>query len=214
MAEKSKGQQLLENAYKLATPDDSVRYYNAFAATYDEDFAAALGWHTPKTIAAIYREQATAADVPIADIGCGTGIVAEALGYPPEDIDGIDISDAMLAKAQAKGLYRATIKADLTGPLGPLGQGYGAVVSAGTFTTGHLGPEVLEALLQIARPGAWFVIGVKRTFFEAAGFGPVLDAMVARGAISGVRRIETPIYDRTDHAHAADTAEVLCFRKS
>ena len=88
MAEKSKGQSLLENAYKLATPDDNKAYYDEFASTYDDDFATALGWHYPQAIASIYRDQATDQDRPIADVGCGTGLVAEALGYAPDDIDG------------------------------------------------------------------------------------------------------------------------------
>ena len=68
MIEKSAGQSLLENAYKLSTPEDSVGYYNAFASSYDTDFADALGWHYPAAIAATYRDAATATDAPIADI--------------------------------------------------------------------------------------------------------------------------------------------------
>jgi len=102
MAKKSKGQSLLENAYKLATPDDNQTYYDEFASSYDADFATALGWHYPMAIASVYRNAAMGHDRPIADIGCGTGLVAEALGCAPKDIDGIDISDEMLAKAKEK----------------------------------------------------------------------------------------------------------------
>ncbi len=41
--EKSAGQTLLENAYKLSTPADNAEYYDAFASTYDTDFADTLG---------------------------------------------------------------------------------------------------------------------------------------------------------------------------
>ena len=58
MIEKSAGQTLLENAYKLSTPEDNVDYYDAFASTYDTDFADALGWHYPAAIAAAYRDPA------------------------------------------------------------------------------------------------------------------------------------------------------------
>ena len=103
MTGKSKGQSLLENAYKLATPDDNKIYYDEFADTYDSDFADVLGWHYPKAIAAIYRDHATKDDLPIADIGCGTGFVAQALARPSQDIDGIDISAEMLRMAKSKG---------------------------------------------------------------------------------------------------------------
>ena len=214
MEKKSKGQRLLENAYKLATPDDNKVYYDEFAATYDADFASALGWHYPRAIASAYQTLAKTTDRPIADIGCGTGLVAEALGCAPENIDGIDISDEMLAIAKEKGLYRSTIKIDLTASLDPIKNGYGAVVSAGTFTSGHLGPEPLEPLLDIAKPGGLFVIGVNKAFFVEAGFDPFINDMESRGVISGLHMIEAPMYDREGHDHSADMAYVLCFRKT
>ena len=42
---------------------------------------------------------------------------------------------------------------DLTGALNMITVTYGAVLSAGTFTHGHLGPGPLRNLLDIARPG-------------------------------------------------------------
>ena len=70
MIKKSAGQTLLENAYKPASPDPNVAYYNAFAPTYDMEFADELGWHYPAAIAEIYRDACTTTDTPIADIGC------------------------------------------------------------------------------------------------------------------------------------------------
>ncbi|GAB5448298.1 class I SAM-dependent DNA methyltransferase [Gymnodinialimonas sp.] len=212
MSDKSKGQSLLENAYRLATPDDNAAYYAAFAASYDEDFADALGYRYPQAIAAIYRDQASAEDHPIADIGCGTGLVAEALGKGAGEIDGVDISAEMLAVARSKGLYRTTIQADLTGDIGRIQNDYGAVLSAGTFTNGHLGPDRLEPLLAIAKPGALFVIGVNAAFFARAGFEPVIRDLEARGRIVDLRMIEVPIYEGAGHDHADDTAYAVRWR--
>lgn len=214
MTDKGKGQTLLENAYKLATPEDNKDYYRAFASTYDDDFARALGWHYPLAIASIYRDSATEQDRPIADIGCGTGLVAQALDVPADQIDGIDISREMLEKATEKGLYRATIQADLTADLTAIQNGYGAVVSAGTFTSGHLGPEPLTPLLDIARPGGLFVIGVKKAFFLEAGFEPVIRGLETEGVITELRLIEVPMYAGAEHDHAADTAYALRYRKA
>lgn len=211
---KSRGQILLENAYKLETPQDNETYYDEFASTYDSDFADALGWQYPEAIASVYRDHANAGDLPVADIGCGTGLVAEALKCDPTDIDGIDVSREMLAKAREKSLYRALIQADLMADLAPIRNEYGAVVSAGTFTSGHLGPEPLASLLDIARPGALFVIGVNKVFYLKAGFDTTIRKLEARRAISELEVIEVPMYDKAGHDHSADKAFALCYRKA
>jgi SAM-dependent methyltransferase len=214
MIEKSAGQTLLENAYKLSTPDDNADYYDAFASTYDVDFAGALGWHYPAAIAAAYRDAATKTDTPIADIGCGTGLVASALNFPREQIDGIDISADMLHVSEEKGLYRSLYKVDLTKALDVIANDYGAVLSAGTFTSGHLGPDPVKSLLDIARDNALFVIGVKKAFFQEAGFEPVLRDLDARGLIKDLQVAEVPMYAKAGHDHSADTAFALVYRKS
>lgn len=214
MIEKSAGQTLLENAYKLSTPEDNVDYYDAFASTYDMDFADALGWHYPAAIAAAYRDAASKSDTPIADIGCGTGLVASALNLPREQVDGIDISDEMLRVAEEKQLYRSLYKVDLTKALDEIANDYGAVLSAGTFTSGHLGPEPLESLLGIARARALFVIGVKKAYFQEADFEPVLRKMETGGRIKDLQVAEVPMYAKTGHDHSADTAFALIYRKA
>ena len=214
MIEKSAGQTLLENAYKLSTPEDNADYYDAFASTYDMDFADALGWRYPAAIAAAYRDAATKTDTPIADIGCGTGLVASALNFPRGQIDGIDISADMLHVSEEKGLYRSLYKVDLTKALDVIANDYGAVLSAGTFTSGHLGPDPLESLLDIARGNALFVIGVKKAFFHEAGFEPVLRDLDARGLIKDLQVAEVPMYAKAGHDHSADTAFALVYRKS
>ena len=213
MLPKAPGQSILENAYKLATPGDNTAYYNAFAATYDSDFVAQMGYQYPKAIAEAFRRTATQQDTPIADIGCGTGLVAAELGLTGTAIDGMDISPEMLAVAGQKSLYRALHSVDLTGPLDAFTSHYGAVLSAGTFTHGHLGPTPLRGLLHIARPGALFIIGVNQHHFQTQDFAVVLDAMVAEGAITPVTFDQISIYAKTGHDHSNDRALILHYRK-
>jgi SAM-dependent methyltransferase len=214
MTEKSAGQTLLENAYKLASPADNAVYYDAFASTYDSDFADNLGWNYPSAIAATYRDVAITSDTPIADIGCGTGLVASALGLPSRQIDGIDISAEMLSVAEKKQLYNSLYNVDLTESLDVIKNDYGAVLSAGTFTSGHLGPKPLESLLDIARTNALFVIGVNKAFYQKAEFDPVLRGMEESGLIKDLQVVEVPMYAIEGHAHSADTAFALVYRKS
>jgi predicted TPR repeat methyltransferase len=89
----------------------------------------------------------------------------------------MDISPEMLGIARARGLYRRLYEIDLTGPLDKVSGQYGAVLSAGTFTHGHLGPGPLRCLLEIAHPGGLFIIGINRAHYEKEGFREALDAM-------------------------------------
>jgi predicted TPR repeat methyltransferase len=213
MTQKTAGQALLENAYKLNTPDDNVAYYRAFAPTYDSDFAVQLGWQYLKLIAAAYHALAVG-NVPIADIGCGTGYVAMELAIPPAQIDGMDISPEMLALAKDKNLYRNLYEIDLTGSLAKISNKYGAVLSAGTFTHGHLGPEPLRGLLDIARVGGVFIIGVKQSHFEDKKFSNLLDALVREKKITAVKIDRVKIYSKPDHDHSEDCALILQYWKT
>lgn len=210
---KISGEQDLENTYKLASAEDVVDYYRGFAPTYDGDFVQEMGYRYPKAIAEAYLKQAKADDAPVADIGCGTGIVAAELKLAPDQIDGMDISPEMLVLAQEKGLYRRLYEVDLTGDLPAFNNSYGAVVSAGTFTFGHLGPAPLRGLLRIARPGALFIIGVNRAHFEKEQFAQVLDDMTEHREIGPVTLEDIAIYTKSGHAHSDDRALVLQFRK-
>jgi len=159
----------LDAVYALRTPEDSVRYYRDWAARYDRDFAAGMGYRSPHAVAAVFA--ALGGRGPVLDVGAGTGLVAEALariGTGP--VDAIDISAEMLAVAAGKGVYRQVIRADLTAVL-PIGNSvYSGLISAGTFTHGHVGPEAFEELLRVASPGALFAVTVHSAVYERMGF--------------------------------------------
>jgi predicted TPR repeat methyltransferase len=201
----------LDGAYALQTPEDSVNYYRDWAAKYDAEFARGMDYVYPATVAAVFREMAGPGDVPILDVGAGTGLVGLALaGAGP--VDGLDISAEMLEVARAKGCYRDVIVGDLTRVLA-LGDGkYGGLVSAGTFTHGHVGAEALDELVRIARPGALFTLGINAQVYAEMGFEAKFAALAAH--IDGFRLVERHIYGAgTEAAHKDDMARIAVFRK-
>lgn len=208
-----RGALLLAGAYALQTPDQHVSYYRDFAAHYDSTFADGLGYVYPLGIAAALAGLKRPPG-PILDIGCGTGLVAAAIHdhRPGAVIDGVDISPEMIDRAAEKGAYRDLTVADLTGDFSHLPTGYAAIVSAGTFTHGHLGPEPLAGLVGHCVPGAVAALGVNSAHFAAHGFEAALDRLVAADRISPPVLKEVPIYDGRDAAHAGDTAFILTFR--
>lgn len=199
----------LDNAYEIDGPDEARALYGKWADTYDDSFGAGWGYIAPREIAAIYR-RAMQDDTPLLDIGAGTGLVAEHLTDLP--IDALDITEEMLEVARRKDIYRRLINADLTKPLDMEDASYGGVISCGTFTHGHVGPECLPELLRITRPGALFVCGTIAPVLDNLGFGSALALLVAAERITPVRFHDIPIYEGADHPHAADRGLVMEFR--
>ena len=200
----------LAGAYALTSPDDNRRHYDDWAETYDTGFGAATGYVVPTHIAALYREASRDA-APVLDVGAGTGLLGRALGGLT--VDGIDISPAMLARAEAKGVYRDLIEADLTAALPLPDAAYAGVISAGTFTHGHVGPDAFEELLRVARPGATFACGMIESIVDS-GFGSYLARLVAHGRITPVAWREGATYEGVDHPHADDRTLVAMFEKA
>ncbi len=221
MGNNSEADRLLEGAYAIKSAQDNLDYYKEFAAIYDEQFANAMGYVYPRMLATVYQKHTDSTDLPIVDIGCGTGLVANALIEHLQlanlTIDGIDISPEMLAAAKSKGLYRELYQRDLTATdsaTAPQPESYGAVLSAGTFTFGHLGPDVLPTLLALGRSNTLYCIGVNSKHYEQQGFARVLESLTDKALISQPIVETMQIYDLVeDSAHAGDTATVLVYRQ-
>lgn len=202
----------LDSAYEIRGPEDAARHYDAWSETYDEHFGQGWGYVAPARIAGIFAGRAGRDVGPVLDMGAGTGLVAEALRAAARfDVDAIDISKGMLEKASAKGIYRELIEADLTKPLALPDARYGGVVSCGTFTHGHVGPEVFPELLRIVRPGALFCLGTIAPVLDGAGVGSALAKLVAQGKITPVAFEEIAIYEGADHPHKDDRGLVMVF---
>ena len=200
----------LDNAYEIDGPESAETLYGQWAETYDSSFGDGWGYIAPREIAAIFKALSSD-NTPVLDLGAGTGLVAEHLAGLT--VDAIDITQEMLDAARPKGLYRDLICADILKPLDIPDATYGGMISSGTFTHGHVGPECLPELLRIAKPGALFVCGCIPPVFDGMGFGSTLAILNARGAISAPSFHDIPIYEGKDHPHAKDRGLVMVFRK-
>ena len=85
-------------------------------------------------------------------------------------IIGIDISQEMLDQAKLKKCYSSLLEADITKKIPLKNNSIGAVVSAGTFTHGHVGPNALDELLRVTKPGGLFVLSINSKVFIKGGF--------------------------------------------
>ena len=184
----------LNDAYSLKTPEDSIKLYKKWAKTYDEDFALDSNYLSPKKISEFFNKYSKNTDTPILDVGAGTGLVGEILNNKGnKKIIGIDISLEMLDQAKLKGCYSSLIVADITKKISLKNNSIGAVVSAGTFTHGHVGPEAFDELLRITKPGGLFVLSINSKVFKKGGF--------KKKFLEIKNKISSPIF-REFNAHA------------
>lgn len=120
-------------------------------------------------------------DARILDAGAGTGLLGAALaenGFAR--IDALDLSPAMLAVAEPKGIYDSLVEARLGGPLPYETATFDAVVSSGVLTTGHAPASCLDELVRITRPGGHIVFTL-RSDRPPPGFDVRIAALVDVG---------------------------------
>ena len=211
----------LDEAYAVQTPDDNRRLYAKWAATYESGFVDARKYRYPRAIAELFDAVVPVDDVnAVVDIGTGTGLVGLYLTQLRQGItiDGIDISPEMLAEAAKKQRadgsmsYRALFERDLTQAVDGTNAPYDALISSGTFTHGHLGPEAIDNLLPLVRAGGWFVIGANAEHFAAKGFAAHIQGLHASGAIGEPTFERIHVYE-PGSPHYGDQSVVSRFQR-
>jgi SAM-dependent methyltransferase len=154
------------------------------AGIYNKVLVTVLGYRAHELAADAFAAHWPGGTGPVLDLGCGTGLTAEALSrHVSVEIDGIDFSEAMLDRARKKGIYRRLIEADVTKPLPVARAGYTGAISSGLFTHGHVGADALGPILAALAPGALFVFTVYSKIWTRGGFETALAQLQSSGRI-------------------------------
>jgi predicted TPR repeat methyltransferase len=168
---KDRTSKFLQEAYGVQTDEERQTFYSNWADEYDAQLLDELSYVGPQKTAALLMRFVDDRNARILDIGCGTGLTSvdlAAQGY--QQLDGLDFSAAMLAKARERNIYATLIEADLNQPLAIDSETYDAAVSTGTFTHGHVGAEPLDEVFRIIKPGGYLVCTVHRAIWKDHGF--------------------------------------------
>ena len=202
----------VDDAYAMSSPDEVKDLYRTWSHSYDAVFSEGQGYQLPREVAMAFVGAGGAG--PVLDVGAGTGLVGTLLrNMSVIPIDGIDLSEEMLQVAALKDDYRGLYPCDVTKPLDLQSGPYAGIVSAGTFTLGHVGPDALGNLMDVAAAGAHFVISVNAAHYTSAGFEAAFAALDAQ--ITDLTTRDVRIYDdRADEGHRNDMARLLIFRKA
>jgi len=194
--------------YQAKRPEELAALYDGWANTYEDEMARA-GYRHPTICAALIARHVPRGASPVLDAGAGTGLLGEwlvILGY--RHVEALDLSEGMLAKAAVKGVYAALHHLALGGPLPFADDHFAAIVSAGVFTTGHVGPEGLDELIRICRPGGTIVLTVKDTIWDG-GFAARIADLEAAKVINRLEETEPYVSMPGDAATVPSRAVVL-----
>jgi predicted TPR repeat methyltransferase len=215
----------LQTAYGYKKSSDLQRFYDDTANGYD-NYIKETGYALPYHLVDYLRERTQLNGMLILDVGCGSGLLGELINKECQSstIEGVDFSIEMLNIAgnkkvdpfsprpdAGKQIYRSLVKADLTIDHGIIAElRYDILVSAGVFTTGHLGFEDLVNLLPCIKSGGRVCITVKKNVYEDDQFQKRLTTAVCAGVIS---EFSTQVVDIYENDVYNDQSLILYFTK-
>lgn len=166
---------------------DPAAHYDDWAATYNADLVETYGYSAPAIGADALAPALPDREAPVIDVGCGTGLVGAALtSHGFANIDGIDISGGMLAKARATGLYRTLIHHDAATAEMTTQRLYAGVISVGSFGLGHLGAEALEGLVRLGLPDATVIVFMNAEPFSDQDYAATLKDLQERQIVTDI----------------------------
>lgn len=105
----------LERHQTDSTPKAYVtKLFDHYADYFDQHLQQTLGYRTPVDIVAMLDQHAKPAEGwRVLDLGCGTGLVGEALSGRARSLIGVDLSEKMLERARSRGCYAQLACADV-----------------------------------------------------------------------------------------------------
>ena len=199
-----------DEAYTLKTGSAHRYYYDNWAKTYEQDFVKENHYVYPREICKLLISKCDQGSKTLADIGCGTGLIGQELKTTDWIIDGFDISIGMLEEARKKKLYRNLICLDLSVEKDYPEKKYSALISTGTFTIGHLGPDVLRKTLSLCANNAFCIFGINLEHFDSSGFKKTFSYLESQGIIDKFEIIAVPIYENSKIENSKLTNANIC----
>ena len=179
-----------QSIYNTHTPGKTKEIYDEWSATYDKSVIE-HGYATPERCAAALAEIVDEKSEPILDFGCGTGISGMAFrdsGFTA--IDGCDLSNEMLAKAEERRVYRNLWQNELGTELQlPYGK-YSHIAAVGVISVGAAPINVFEDLFEALPTGGSLTF----SFNDHTLKDPTYIARVAEYTDTGAATVEFKEY--------------------
>jgi len=133
------------------------RLFDQYAPRFDKSLLEGLRYSAPAKL----RAALTGTFNACLDLGCGTGLMGEAVRGIVKKLDGVDISAGMLAEAKKKNIYDTLAQGSLLDALNARRAAYELIVAADVLVyIGDLAP-VMTATAQALMPGGLLAFTVQ-----------------------------------------------------
>jgi predicted TPR repeat methyltransferase len=135
------------------------RLFDQYAARYDTALTDRLAYRGPALLRDAVDLVRRGAGRPmrfgaILDLGCGTGLAGAVFRPFADGLAGVDLSPAMVAQAEAKGVYDRLVTADLAQALAQEAAKYDLAIAADVFVyVNDLAPVIGGVVRVLARDG-------------------------------------------------------------
>jgi predicted TPR repeat methyltransferase len=171
----NEAQEVLDHALKVAPDNPVLNFFKAmfagesvanmpkdyvsslfdnYADRFDHHLQQVLAYKVPDMVAQAVKAQNKSTDLKLLDLGCGTGLVAEALKDITSLRVGVDLSPKMIVKARARDLYDTLYVNDIVDCMLTCGQVFDLVVAADVFVyVGDLQPSLHAARAVLSNDG-------------------------------------------------------------
>jgi predicted TPR repeat methyltransferase len=165
-----------EIAAMRARPRADPRYvrhlFDEFSSDYDARMLGPLSYGAPQILRRMAEMMGVTGKLAICDLGCGTGLAGVTFADLASRLDGVDLSPAMIAKAQERGLYNELRVGDLETVLAEDGKAYDLLIAADTLVyLGDLARLFAAAKTRLTQDGL-FLFTVERKDGDDYEIGP------------------------------------------
>ena len=166
--------------------------YKNWAKKYEDDVINLAGYVGHLITSELLLSYLSNTQAKILDAGCGTGLVGEILNKNSfQNLIGVDFSQEMLNIAKQKNVYQSLDLVDLTKKLDYEDNLFDAVICAGTFTCGHVGPEALREMVRITKQGGYICFTVRKQEWEASPYMQIINDLEDSKAWQKLEHITT-----------------------
>ncbi|MEM1363099.1 MAG: methyltransferase domain-containing protein [Pseudomonadota bacterium] len=176
-----------DKVYQAKTPEETLKFYAEWSESYDAEVAE-NGYVTPARAARLLADVVIDKATPILDFGCGTGLSGKAFAAQGFTcIDGLDISQEMIAKAEETGVYRRLKLFDPKSAPPLIKGAYGVVAAIGVIGAGAAPISVFNTLMEALTPGGLLIISFNDHTLEDPDCAATTAAWIDSGRATELR---------------------------